>query len=350
MVAVADLVQGPGLEGVRVVAGPGQAVPVTAAVVAERAIRVAAAPAGAVCLLTAAASEIESYQLDMCLRAAAAAGTAAVALYGLDDRPPPRSAQQIAERGAVALLAVPDAIDPGSFCIAAQRAIDGDATLALARLDQLNEQLARLDPETSPEDIAALASELLEARVGLASPGPDADGFASDVIVAAGRPLHRVEAEGAWAGLAAALCASAATRRIEAARRSEEEPIRSRAGVLAEILLGGRGDVTAVAERARELGIPVDGWHVATQIDIEPTAIRAARTTRSPHTRCARRSSISHCAPHGHSARGAGPGRRCGHPSCSSAPSARIRAYGRRRRRSACSSAWSTVCAAAGPS
>lgn len=284
MVGVADLVRSPGLEGVRLVAGPGRAVPVTAAVVAERAIRVAAAPAGAACLLTAAASEVEGYQLDMCLRAAAAAGTAAVALYGLDDRPLPRSAQLIADRGAVALLAVPDTIDPGSFCIAVQRAIDGDAPLALARLERLNEQLARLDPEASPEDVAALASEVLEARVELTPPSPDEDGFASDVIVAAGRPLYRVEAEGTWTGLAAALCANAATRRIEAARRSEEEPIRSRAGVLAEILLGGGGDLTAVAERARELGIPVDGWHVATQIDMADQHPRRAHDAVATHT------------------------------------------------------------------
>src|SRR5581483_11849537 len=183
----------------------------------------------------------------------------------------------------VALLAVPNTIDPGSFCVAVQRAIDGDASLTLARLERLNEQLAGLDPATPPEAIAALASEILEGHVRLASPSPEADEFAPDVIVVGGRPLHRVEADGTWARLASALCASAAARRIEAVRRSEEAPIRSRAGVLTEILLGERGNLTAVAGRARELGIPVDGWHVATQIVIAGQPARRARDVAAAH-------------------------------------------------------------------
>lgn len=284
MVDAVDLARTPGLAGVRLVAGPPRGASLTAAVVVERAIEVASAPAGTLCLLTAAASRLEGYQLDMCLRAAAAAGTAAVASYALDDQAVPRSARQIADKGAVALLAVPKTIDPGSFCVAVQRAIDGDASLTLARLDRLNEQLADLDPAAPPEEIAALASEVLEAQVGLASPSPEAGEFAPDVIVVGGRPLHRVEADGRGAGLASALCASAAARRIEAVRRSEEAPIRSRAGALAEILLVERGDLTAVAGRARELGIPVDGWHIATQIVIAGPHSRRALDAVATHT------------------------------------------------------------------
>ena len=281
MATVADLLRAPGLEGVRLLAGPPQAARVTRAIVVEAPVLVGEAPAGAVCLLTAAASQLEGYQLDMSLRAAVAADVAGLALYTCEDRPP-RSAQLIADKSGVALLAVAGGLDPGSFCIAAQRAIDGDAVLGLARLDRLREQLAELDPEAAPEDVVAFAGGLLEEQVSLVSPGGDVDDLLLDVIAAGGRPLLRVQIDGAWGGIAAALCAEAASRRADATRRREEAPIRSRAGVLAELLLGSRIDSTAVAERARELGVPVDGWHVATQIELggepaDPVATHALR-------------------------------------------------------------------------
>ncbi len=230
-------------------------------------MRVGDAPSGSVCILSRAASQLEGYQLDMCLRAAVAEDVAAVALYSDDDRPP-RSAQLIADKSGVALLAVPAGLDPGGFCIAAQRTIDGDASLALARLERLRSRLTQLEPEAGIDDVIALAARALEAEVALASPRDAADELALDVVRAGGRPLQRVEVAGSWGGIAAALCAEAATRRADSARRREEAPIRSRAGVLAELFLGARDDSAAVAERARELGVPVDGWHVATQIEL----------------------------------------------------------------------------------
>jgi sugar diacid utilization regulator len=267
MATVADLLRGPGLEGVRLLAGPPRGSRLSIALVVEEPVRVGDAPSGSVCILSRAASRLEGYQLDMCLRAAIAEDVAAVALYSDDDRPP-RSAQLIADKSGVALLAVPAALDPGSFCIAAQRTIDGDPSLALARLERLRSRLAELEPEARIDDVIALAARALEADVALASPGDAADELALDVVSAGGRPLQRVEAAGSWGGIAAALCAEAATRRADAARRREEAPIRSRAGVLAELLLGARDDSAAVAERARELGVPVDGWHVAAQIEL----------------------------------------------------------------------------------
>lgn len=265
--SVADLLHAPGLEGVRLVAGPLEAAPVSAAVVVEEPVRVGEAPGGALCLLTGAASRLEGYQLDMCLRAAVSADVAALALYGIADRPP-LSAQVIADKSDVALLAVPARLDPGSFSIAAQRAIDGDSALVLARLERLRTGLAGLGEDASTEDVVAFAGELLESEVVLRPADEDADGFAPEVIAPGGRPLHEVEVDGTWGRLAAALCAEAASRRAEAARRTEEAPIRSRAGILAELLLDPRGTSGAVAERARELGVPVDGWHVAIQIEI----------------------------------------------------------------------------------
>jgi sugar diacid utilization regulator len=265
--SVADLLRSPGLERVRLLAGPSEAAPVTAAVVVEEPVRVGEAPGGAVCLLSQAASRLEGYQLDMCLRASVSADVAALALYGVAERPP-LSARLIADRSGIALLAVPSGLDPGSFCIAAQRAIDGDSALALARLERLRMRLAELAEQAAAEDVVALASEVLQCEVVLRPAGDRADGLAPGVIAPGGRPLHEVEVDGTWGRLAAALCAEAASRRAEASRRTEEAPIRSRAGILAELLLDPRGSSGAAVERARELGVPVDGWHVAAEIEI----------------------------------------------------------------------------------
>jgi len=143
----------------------------------------------------------------------------------------------------------------------------------------------------------------LQARIALAPARPESDPLDPAVIAPAGRPLYEVEAEGTWGSLAAALCAEAATRRVDAARRSEEAPIRSRAGILAELLLGSPSDFAAVSERARELGVPVDGWHVATQIEIGGPATRDAADPVATH---ALREEVFHVALR--SARTLGPG------------------------------------------
>lgn len=267
MATVADLLLAPGLEGVRLVAGPARAARLAAAIVVEEPARVGESPPGAVCVLTRAASALEGYQLDMCLRAAVAADAAALALYGVGAGPP-RSAQVIARKSGIALLAIPDRLDPGSFCIGAQRAIDGDAGLWLARLDRLRERLQALAAEASVEEIVALAGDVLQCPVMLEPVGENADPLAPQVVSLVGRPLQRVVVDAACGELAAALCAEAATRRADAARRDEEAPIRSRAGILAELLLGSGDNTASLVERAREVGVSVDGWHVASQIEI----------------------------------------------------------------------------------
>jgi hypothetical protein len=301
--SVADLLRAPGLEGVRLLAGPGDARSLSAAIVVEEPIRVGEAPPGAVCLLTQAASRLEGYQLDMCLRAAVSADVAALGLFGIGDRPP-LSAKLIADRSGVALLAVPPGLDPGSFCIAAQRAIDGDPVLALARLERLRVRLADLSSDAGTDDVVALASLLLQSEVVLRPATDTTDGLAPGVVAAGGRPLHEVGVEVTWGQLAAALCAEAASRRAEAARRTEEAPIRSRAGVLAELLLDPRGGTGTVVGRARELGVPVDGWHVAAQIEIGD--VRTAAAAADPIASHALREEAFHLALR--SARALGPG------------------------------------------
>jgi sugar diacid utilization regulator len=49
-------------------------------------------------------------------------------------------------------------------------------------------------------------------------------------------------------------------------------PLQSRAAILAELLVAPPMDHDAIAHRARALGVPIDGWHVAARLDFEDLA------------------------------------------------------------------------------
>ncbi len=55
----------------------------------------------------------------------------------------------------------------------------------------------------------------------------------------------------------------------EEQRRRADAPIRSRGVILTELLLAAPHRTTLVAERARTLGLPVDGWHTVVRLELE---------------------------------------------------------------------------------
>jgi hypothetical protein len=57
--------------------------------------------------------------------------------------------------------------------------------------------------------------------------------------------------------------AAAAGRRLDAAARASELPIRSRSGLLSELLMSESALSEDLLERARQLSLPVTGWHIA---------------------------------------------------------------------------------------
>jgi sugar diacid utilization regulator len=81
---------------------------------------------------------------------------------------------------------------------------------------------------------------------------PEADG---DLAVAVRLVLH------AAAGVAA--------RILDLARRARELPIRSRSVLLTELLMSDAALRQDLLDRARRLGIPLDGWHVAIRFEPE---------------------------------------------------------------------------------
>jgi sugar diacid utilization regulator len=63
--------------------------------------------------------------------------------------------------------------------------------------------------------------------------------------------------------------ASAAGRLLDLARRARELPARSRSELLAELLMSEAAINEDLLDRARQLAIPVGGWHVAVRIEAD---------------------------------------------------------------------------------
>jgi sugar diacid utilization regulator len=63
--------------------------------------------------------------------------------------------------------------------------------------------------------------------------------------------------------------ARAAARLLDLARRAHEVPVRSRSELLAELLMSEAAINEDLLERARQLAIPVAGWHVAVRIEAD---------------------------------------------------------------------------------
>jgi len=63
--------------------------------------------------------------------------------------------------------------------------------------------------------------------------------------------------------------ADAAARLADEERKAREIPIRSRSELLAELLISESALNEDMLERARQLGIPLSGWHVAVRIEAD---------------------------------------------------------------------------------
>ena len=122
---------------------------------------------------------------------------------------------------------------------------------------------------------------MTKTSIRIAPAAEDVQAEDLDTIAVAGRATHTVEADGARGWIAAALCASAASRTLEGRRLIEEAPIRSRAAIIAELLLTRQ--LETVAERARDFGIAVDGWHIAAQIEIDDRGSRPGANAVAEH-------------------------------------------------------------------
>jgi sugar diacid utilization regulator len=259
MTCVDAVLSAPQLEGLARVNDVGGDREVTSVWVAERFADLEGAPAGSLAILGRVASESATdYRFDMALRWAALGGGAAVAAFARERWRPPLTAVDIASRAGVALVSVPAERELTALLLAVLAEVGGGPALALARasagIDAVDRaEQARADPDTLCAMVAdSLGTPVQRSADPVGLVAPEAHG---DLAIAA-RVVLRAAAD-------------AAARLADSERKARELPIRSRAELLAELLISESSLNEDMLERARQLGVPLAGWHVAVRIEAD---------------------------------------------------------------------------------
>ncbi|MGO8982001.1 MAG: PucR family transcriptional regulator [Streptosporangiaceae bacterium] len=277
MPSVDALLASPPLAGLARVSTRGGSREVTQLRLAEEFADLGEAPAGSLVMLGRAASgSATDYRFDMGMRWAAIRGVAAVAAFSAERWRPPVTAIDIAERADIALVSVPSGIELTGLIQAVMREIGGGAELALARAAAGLAAVTQADAAAADlESLRESAALALGTEIELRAPADDEVGATIAAGEAAVGHLTAPAARGDMA-IAARLvlhaAAAAAGRRLDAAARASELPIRSRSGLLSELLMSESALSEDLLERARQLSLPVTGWHIAVRIEADNLA------------------------------------------------------------------------------
>ncbi|MBV9383749.1 MAG: hypothetical protein JO242_24180, partial [Streptosporangiaceae bacterium] len=285
MPTVDEILTGSPLSGLRRVSRGGGGRTVTAARLAERFAELDRAPAGSFVVLSRLASaEITGYRLDMALRWAAIHRVAAVAAFSAEEWRPAVTALDIAGRADIALVSVPDDAELAALVRAIFGEIGGGAERALGRAQRGLQAVQRAERSgAGPDELCQAVGDALGTTVeyrpaqggGLSANGDSPAGAVSVPVLAGEAPSGYFVAPDVGgdmataAGLVLHAAAAAGARVLDLARRAAGIPARSRSELLAELLMSDSAINEDLMERARQLGIPVSGWHVAVRIEAD---------------------------------------------------------------------------------
>jgi sugar diacid utilization regulator len=233
-------------------------------------------PHALVLLTHAAATAASTYRFDMALRLAGSGHVAAIVLPAGHAESITPTSSVIAHRAGIAILATAGDVDLARLAIAVGRELAGAADVALLRahtaLRAIDAHPAGGGPEGLVERAGAACGIALRIVESEPRSGPRAAIVVDDHVegwVTAARQQGDLAL-----GLDIVLHAAAlgAARATASARRAEELPIRSREEVLSELLSAPPQARAGLVQRARSLGFPIDGWHVAVRLDFEELA------------------------------------------------------------------------------
>jgi sugar diacid utilization regulator len=234
-------------------------------------------PAATIVLLTRAASATAaSYRFDMALRVARTRGIAALVLSGADAELVTPTAAAIAARSGTAILGAGPNLDLGHLAILIAREIQGGADAALLRAHTAMRAVDAHPAGAGADGLVQHASAAIGVPIAMVvvrpENGPSAPVVLDDHVAA------WLSAPAQTGDLAMALdlvlhvAAGGAHRALAEERRARELPIQSRAEVLTELLAAPVEARDQLVFRARALGVPIDGWHVAARLEYEDLA------------------------------------------------------------------------------
>jgi sugar diacid utilization regulator len=239
---------------------------------------VAGLPARSIVLITvAAAAATATYRFDVALRVARDRDvTALVVPAGAAAHLTPTSAA-IADRSDTAILAMSDDADLAQLSAALAREIAGESDVALLRAHAAMHVVAAHPVDGTQEALLSHAGAALGVPITLMADEPSA-GPSAPVGHDAGAPEGwlTAPAEAGDLGLAVEIVLRLTADRVRAdlagARRAEELPMESRAEALTELLAASPQSRDSLVQRARDLGVPVDGWHIGVRLDFQELA------------------------------------------------------------------------------
>jgi hypothetical protein len=311
MPTVDEILASSPLAGLRRVSRGGGGRQVALVRLAERFADLDNAPAGSLVVLSRAASaEVTDYRLDMALRWAAVNRVTAVAAFSAEKWQPTVTARDIAGRADIALLSIPADAELAGLVQAIIREVGGGAEQALGRAEEgLDAVLRAEETGASLDELRSLVSQALGVPVEFrpaadgsapGEPGGAARGDwrlalvgegtgqvllrgaslvtapeASAPVVVGDMVIGQLTAPDAHADLAVAArlvlhnAAAAAGRMLDLSHRAREVPARSRSELLAELLISESAINEDLLDRARQLNIPLGGWHVVVWIEAD---------------------------------------------------------------------------------
>lgn len=230
-------------------------------------------PAEAIVLLTEAASAAaDTYRFDVGVRLAHTRGAAALVLSGQAPGRLTPTASALAQRAGIGILATRERADLAQLAAAIERELAGGADAALMRAHTAMRAIAAHPEDGRPEALVERAGAALGVEIVAADePG---DGVAAPVVVDGEVDgwLTAPPQDGDLAlatALVLRLAADALARQRERTRRAEELPIRSRSEALTELLAAAPEERPRLVRRVRDLGVPIDGWHIAARVELE---------------------------------------------------------------------------------
>ncbi|MCW3005003.1 MAG: PucR family transcriptional regulator [Conexibacter sp.] len=228
-------------------------------------------------LLSRGASTVSgTYRFDVALRVARSVGVAALVLSGPEPAAVTATAAAIADRAAIAILEAHSDVDLAELAVAIWRELAGGADAALLRAHTALRAVQAHPVEAPAEGFARRAGAALGVPISLVDALP-----AGNPSVPVGGDGHvdrwvtgdRQDGDmGLALDLVLAAVAAGMGHALEHAHELEDLPIQSRADVLTELLTVPPEGRDASANRARSLGIPIDGWHVAARLEFEELA------------------------------------------------------------------------------
>ncbi|HEX3520357.1 MAG TPA: helix-turn-helix domain-containing protein [Solirubrobacteraceae bacterium] len=231
----------------------------------------------AIVLLTRAGSATaNTYRFDIALRVARARGIAAVVLYAVEAESITPTSAAIANRSGIAILGTGLEVDLAELALAIGRELGGGSELALLRAHAALRAIGAHPSQGRVEALVQHAGDALGVPIKIVTAEPSGGPRAPIVVEnhvegwLVGEPQEGDLAMGLDIVLHAASVAAA--QALGERLRADELPIQSREEVLTELLAAPPHARPAAVHRARTLGVPIDGWHVAVRLEVDQLA------------------------------------------------------------------------------